>query len=260
MTRNPDRFIEALCEEALDSTAANHPYLQALSTGQLPDFQRALQDFAVQYGCYSSKFTDYVSAVIENLREPEHKTVLLANLAEEQGAVDGVELAPEVLKTVVGEPHTRLYQRFQRALGVDESISHADRRDDVGSVWSEQFLRLCQTNENVGIGAIGVGTELIVSRIYSQILAGLKSHSQLSEPEHVFFDLHSHCDEVHAEEILLIARDQAQDSAAREEIAQGARTAIALRTTFWDQMLARAECHPAANASDISAQAAILAH
>ena len=101
-------------------------------------------------------------------------------------------------------------------------------------------------NECVGVGAIGIGTELIVSRIYNQILDGLKTYSNLTMTQRVFFDLHSQCDEKHAAQVLFIAKELAQDHTACEQIEYGAKMAIKLRIAFWDKMLERAHVLPAA--------------
>ena len=103
----------------------------------------------------------------------------------------------------------------------------------------------------MGAGAIGIGTELIVSRIYEQILVALKTHSTLTMSERVFFDLHTVCDEKHAEEMISIAEDLARDPASCEAIARGVEMAIAMRVEFWDRMLERAQGFPAADAADV---------
>lgn len=245
MNHKPDRFIDSLCAEAFDSAAVNHPYLRAIHTGDLPNIDLALKDFAFHYGLYSARFTHYVSAVTAKLSKAEHKQILLANLAEEQGDTEGVELPSDVLASIVGLPHSSLYRRFQQAMGVDAEYAKAAQRCQTSVLWSQKFLELCKMNEYVGVGAIGIGTELIVSRIYNKILEGLKAHSNLTMIERVFFDLHSQCDEEHAAQMLMITRDLAQDSTSRKKIEYGARLAIDLRVTFWDQMLQRAQSFPA---------------
>ncbi len=75
-------FIQSNSADALESSAVNHPYLSALRDGNLPNINLALQDFALQYGLYSSQFIRYVSAVIDNLSNTQHKNILRSNLAE----------------------------------------------------------------------------------------------------------------------------------------------------------------------------------
>ncbi len=233
-------FIERMRTEALGSSAVHHPYLRALRYGDLPDFDWALKDFAFQYGVYSSGFVQYLSAVIERLCCEEHRRILQENLAEEQGNPHDIELPSDVLASIKGQPHAVLYQRFQQALGINDTFKKNNLESHAALNWSQQFLELCEVNEYVGVGAIGIGTELIVSSIYRQILDALKTHSHLTKEQRVFFDLHSDCDDHHAAQILIIVKDLANNSAACEQIEYGVRKAIEMRSAFWDAMLDRA--------------------
>lgn len=233
-------FVERIRTEALESSAVHHPYLRALRYGDLPDFDWALKDFAFQYGLYSGRFVQYLSAVIERLSCEEHREILQKNLAEEQGNPHDIELPSDVLASIKGQPHTVLYQRFQQALGIDDAFKSNNLESHPAHDWSQQFLELCEVNEHVGLGAIGIGTELIVSSIYRQILDALKTHSHLTKVQRVFFELHSDCDDHHAEQILLIVESLANNSTACEQIEYGVRQAIEMRSAFWDAMLNRA--------------------
>lgn len=241
-------FIQPISAEVLKSSAVNHPYLQALCEGNLPNIDLAIQDFAFQYGLYSAQFIRYVSVVIESIKKPEHKKILQSNLAEEQGDTHDLDLPPNVLDSVNGQPHTNLFRRFQEALRIDAHYRSnvTLQGQQAGRLWGQQFLELCKMNECVGVGAIGIGTELIVSRIYNQILKALKTHTSLTMTQRVFFDLHSQCDEAHAAQMLSIAEELAQSPTALEQIEYGARMAIDMRITFWDNMLERAHTFPAA--------------
>lgn len=244
-------LVNRISAEALKSSAVNHPYLQAIRNGDLPNFTLAMQDFAFQYGIYSKPFTQYLKAVINNLKSAQHKEMLLENLTEEQGDTHDVELPPDVLATVVDVPHAQLYRRFQEAIGVDQTYRMQTQESQTAKLWRDQFLALCQTDEYVGVGAIGIGTELIVSSVYSQILDGLKAHSKLSMTERVFFDLHSQCDDEHAAQMLSIAKDLATDQAACERIEYGAKMALNMRTIFWDKMYERAQHFPAEKSAKV---------
>ena len=234
-------FIQALCDQALNSTAVNHPYLTAISRGDLPDIDIALKDFAFQYSLYSKNFTRFVQAVINNLSDQRHKEILQLNLDEEQGHVHDIELPDDILQSIIGQPHSNLFRRFQQSLGVDSEYRKTAYQCQSAKLWGEQFLQLCKLNQFVGVGAIGIGTELIVSKIYSQILQGLRNHSQVKPVDYVFFDLHSQCDDEHATQFISIAEELAIDDAAREQIEYGTRVALNMRVMFWDKMLERAQ-------------------
>ncbi|MEM7400684.1 MAG: iron-containing redox enzyme family protein [Pseudomonadota bacterium] len=234
-------FINRLSDEVFNSTAVNHPYLQALGDGNFPDINYAFKDFALQYGLYNTQFISYLSAVIGNLSSSEHRKILESNLAEEEGHIQDIDLPPDVLASIKKQSHTQLYSRFQEALGVDSNNSETIPENSPGLVWSHHFLHLCEMNEYVGVGAIGIGTELIVSKIYNQILLGLETHSNLTLTQRVFFDLHSECDEEHAAQLLSIAKDLGNDNNSCEQIEYGVTMAIKLRSMFWDNMLERAQ-------------------
>jgi pyrroloquinoline quinone (PQQ) biosynthesis protein C len=248
-TRFGADFIKRISDEALESAAVNHPYLQAMRQGTFPNVRLALQDFAVQYGIYSNQFICCLSAVIENLHTAEHKQILQSNLSEENGSSHDSELPPDVLESVAGQSHTRLFHHFQESLGINAAHRATAPDCQAGLQWSQQFLQLCKMNERVGIGAIGIGTELIVANIYNQILDGLKAHSDLTMTQRVFFELHSECDDEHAAQMILIAEDLAQDFKACEQIEYGVHMAVKFRTAFWDEMLERAQSFPASAAT-----------
>ena len=233
-------FVKQLGAEVQNSSAVYHPYLTALKNADLPNIHLALQDFAFQYGIYSASFVHYITSLLDQLTASEHKQILYSNLREEQGNEIDVVLPNNVLKSIEGKSHTILYRQFQQAIGVGDNYLASAEQNQTGTEWSTNFLKLCQVNQHVGIGAIGIGTELIVSPIYQQILEALSHHTELSQIDRIFFELHSTCDDHHAEQLLSVAEELASSQFALEQIAYGARTAVSLRSTFWDKMLERA--------------------
>ncbi len=234
-------FIDRLTQKALHSQAVNHPYLQYFAGENTDNAEGMVRDFALQYGFYSANFIAYVSSVIENLDKQSHRDVLQENLDEERGNVHGVDLPPDVLETVIGQPHSLLFQRFQQAAGVSASSKRNVSNADPGVAWARGFQTLCSENVLVGIGALGLGTELIVSSIYSKILSGIKTATNIAPKDYVFFELHSECDDDHAQQLLLVASQLAIDSDAERQIEYGMSRALELRCRFWDQMLERSE-------------------
>jgi len=236
---HPD-CIDRIVSTALNSIAVNHQYLDDLQSGELPNMQLALQDLAFQYSFYSSEFTRYVTAVIKNTRTEKHKNILMKNLAEESGDTHNLDLPNKVLASIDGVPHSELYDRFQRSLGIDDEYRNTFPPTETVLLWRRHFLQICQLNLCVGIGAIGIDTELLVPIIYTKFLEAIKSHTDLSPDQYVFFDLHSECDKEHADQILLIAKDLAVNPEACEQIEYGAKMATQMRSIFWDKMHERA--------------------
>ena len=61
-------FVTALLQEVESHPALNHEYLKRLSTGELPNIDAALRDYAFNYSFYSDKFVEYLDAVIAGMR------------------------------------------------------------------------------------------------------------------------------------------------------------------------------------------------
>ena len=233
------RFIDHLTKTALHSSAVNHRYLDLLAAGGDRQFEKVISDFALQYGFYSDRFVHYVLAVIANLDDKVHQRILQGNLDEEYGNTHDVMLPEDVMDSIVGQPHTLLFKRFQRATGITEEMLGSIRPDSPGILWANKFEALCKENALAGIGALGFGTEFIVSSIYQKILCGIKMAGFLAPTDHVFFDLHAECDDEHAQQFVHIASDLLVDSEAESQIEYGMAQALKLRSEFWDQMLER---------------------
>lgn len=238
---NAASFIKRLKSEVLGSKAVKHPYLELMSKGGFPNYQLALQDFAWQYGAYSNEFSSCVSAVIDSLSDKQHQSILLENLEEENGGHHHSDLPAEIIRSIERKPHRQLYREFQSAIDIDETYRTNMPIIPTAKLWGQQFLQLCKGNQYLGVGALGLGTELIVSQIYKQILEGLNSYTNLTREQRVFFELHSQCDEDHAAQLMLVTEDLCVTDAACEQVEYGVRMAITMRVLFWDRMLQRAQ-------------------
>lgn len=244
------RFIEHLEREVHEHRALEHPYLLALAGGYLPDPVGALRDYAHQYFAYSTNFQRYLTATISQLNEPEHRRLLLANLLEEAHGVSPEEAdvmrAHDIdLEWVENVPHPVLYRRYLDALGMDEAWLHEHPFSDEAVLWSQLFLQVCTAmGPAVAVGAMGIGTELIVRRVYTPILEAIQKFMDVSPRERVFFDLHQKIDDEHGRVLLRIAEDMARDAEQRSLLRTGTMMALNLRASFYDGMLWRAEAMP----------------
>jgi pyrroloquinoline quinone (PQQ) biosynthesis protein C len=228
-----EEFVNALCDDALQHPAVNHEYLQRLADGELPDMHAALRDYCHQYYFYSAGFTGYLEAVIAGLSSEKHRHVLSHNLEEECGIGD--EANPDNI------PHTELFQRFSAAAGVSPSYKDSISACTTVDVWRDLFLQKCRSPQTgVGLGAIGIGTELIVSTVYSYLHKAVSAHSAMSPEDYVFLTLHMDCDDQHADDLKQISIELAEDLSVREALRFGVLSSLNLRNTFWDVMLARA--------------------
>ena len=242
-TSEVDGFLDSCTREALNHRAVQHPYLQALARCELPDINWALADFGRHYHGYSAHFPRYLTQTISQLSKAEHRQSLMENLLEEQGiyASEDLEELAEVgidPEWIVGVPHPKLFKRFCDALGVQ--LGTADQDSSTVVCWREMFLDvLGQGSPAQAIGALGLGTEGIVSTMYQSFLPALRQ-SGLSGRDGVFFPLHATVDDHHQEALLAIARDFADTAEGRLELKKGMRKALFLRAGFWDWMYARA--------------------
>ena len=223
-------FVQALRGEALAHPATGHEYLRRFAAGEFPSMEWTVRDYALQYYVYSAGFTSYLQAVINGLPLQRHRDVLGENLREEQGEEDG-----EI-------PHAVMFDRFRRAAGVSQALELEFKPCTTVRVWRDLFLQKCQSSQpGVGIGAIGIATELLVSSIYEHLLAGIRDHSSVAPEHHRFFAMHIGCDDEHAEQLLNITQELCEDMSIREAVRFGVLSSLNLRAAFWDVMLARAQ-------------------
>lgn len=237
-------YLDRLVDEALYHRALRHPYLGALATGNVPDIRWAMVDFARQYYGYSTYFPTFLKAVISRLDCAEHREALLHNLDEESGSYpdeDLVVLAEAGIEPewILGIPHPMLFQRFQRALGVVEADLKRPELEVI--YWRNKLLTvLSQGTIEEAIGALGLGTESIVSECYRPILQALSLLDDLSPREIVFFSMHTLVDDAHQEILQDIAADLASTPTGQVNLRRGMLTALDLRAEFWDWMYGRA--------------------
>ncbi|OJH39888.1 iron-containing redox enzyme family protein [Cystobacter ferrugineus] len=251
-------FIQQLEREVGGHRAIHHPYLRALASGELPDPVGALRDYAHQYYAYSINFQRYLTATISQLDSSEHRRALLANLLEEAHGVspDEAELMRRhgiELEWVENVPHPVLYRRYLEALRMDEAWLRAHPFCDEAVQWSQLFLQCCSSlGAPVAVGAMGLGTELIVRRVYTPILEAIKTYMDVSPRDRVFFDLHQKIDDEHGEVLLRIAEELAEDPTKRALLRTGALMALNLRAGFYDSLLCRAREMPCVTRSGSS--------
>jgi pyrroloquinoline quinone (PQQ) biosynthesis protein C len=241
---NTQTYLANLVEEARCHRAVQHPYLAALATGRVPDLRWAITDFARHYYGYSTYFPRFLMTVISRLDCPAHREALIENLTEESGTYGEDDLAALArigiqADWIVGVPHPQLFRRFRSALGLTETTPQQVDLEVV--CWREMLLStLMHGSTAEAIGAIGLGTETIVSECYRPIVQALSSLDNLSAHDTVFFSLHTLVDDAHQETLLDIAATFAQTPEGRRDLQKGMRKALSLRLAFWDWLHGRA--------------------
>ena len=236
--------IKDLIEESLSHRAVNHPYLAALDNNDLPDTDWALRDFADHYYGYSLHFPRYLTTVISKLETPAHRHSLLQNLTEESGIYDDEEYAELAAvgverEWIEGIPHPQLFRRFREATGITAPYVAED--DAIELVcWRESFLTtLTHGSAAEALGALGLGTENIVSTIYIPFVNAL-ARTDLHPRDTVFFPLHTAVDDHHQEALEEISLAFAATPAGKGDLRRGMIKALSLRSSFWDWLYERA--------------------
>jgi pyrroloquinoline quinone (PQQ) biosynthesis protein C len=248
-------FLDRISQEALNHRAVHHTYLQSLANGEYPDMRWALADFGRQYYGYSAHFPRYLTKTISQLTNPAHRNGLMQNLIEESGSYgeeDLAELAEAGIdpEWVVDVPHPELFKRFCDSLAVD--LGHVTQDSTEVTCWREMFLDvLGEGSPAQAVGALGIGTEGVVSTMYQNFLPAL-DQIEIAPRDAVFFPLHAMVDDHHQETLLEIAKDFADTSEGRRDLIKGMRKALFLRAGFWDWLHARAlDPERAQNTSDV---------
>ena len=111
--------------------------------------------------------------------------------------------------------------------------------------WRESFYHLLANGSPAeAVGAIGLGTENIVNKIYTPIIQAIKRLGTLERRDYVFFELHCEVDDDHHEALLRIAHDFAEIPGNRIDLRKGMLKALGFRARFWDWMHERARNRP----------------
>ena len=130
---------------------------------------------------------------------------------------------------------------FKDQIGADQNYCQSNSPCTTVLLWRDLFLQKCKSNiPGVGLAAIGMGTEYIISTIYPNIIEAIENHTDLGKEGSLFFRLHVDCDDNHAEVVRKITEEIAEDISTREAIRFGVFSSLNLRKAFWDTQLARA--------------------
>lgn len=237
---DPAGGIQALAHEALTHVAVRHPLLTRFACGDYRDNEAALRQYAIEYSGYATWFPRYLTSVISRLPAPHHRELLMHNLEEEQGKL-GPDDCDELRRvginptTVQGVPHPQLFRRFCDGVGIERR--ELAQPTPAAARWRhsfESYLRSATAAQ--AVGALGLGTELIVRPIYEQLVRGIIGMGSLHRDQFVFFELHCLVDDQHQKDLLEIAADLAQAPNGLSELRSGMRNALRLRNEFWDDL------------------------
>jgi pyrroloquinoline quinone (PQQ) biosynthesis protein C/quercetin dioxygenase-like cupin family protein len=176
-----------------------------------------------QYYHYSRNFTRYVAAVMARCPSDYFRARLSENLWDEGGGAQ-----PELR-------HAQLYRNFLAdGLGLDDP-------DDIAcESCTEKFVHdyfdFCMTAEPMACAAfLSLGTESIVSRLYSTFHQGLEK-AGIDERSLAFFRVHVAVDDEHAVTLEQLMASYAHEPHWFETCARAANHALELRLRFFDDL------------------------
>jgi pyrroloquinoline quinone (PQQ) biosynthesis protein C len=207
-------LLKSVWIEALDST----PLLAGCRSGSV---RRAdLTAFVAQHHHYSRHFTRYLSALLSNIGDEDDRGALVQNLFEEMGMSQPSSI-----------PHAKLYREMMRTLGIDPRMHPAYPETEE---LTRTMLACCRSERPMmGLGALCLGAEAIVPRMYSTILEGFGAVGE--RPENLaFFYMHVAEDDAHAGTMkAIIDRELARRPESRVDLDYGAARAILARVNFF---------------------------
>jgi pyrroloquinoline-quinone synthase len=236
-------YVSSLKDYAEKSPAIQHPLLRAIALGEFRDLPGTITRFLREYYFYSYHFTQYLTAVMSRLERPEHRSMLMPNVMEENGQMDeehNAELRRAGIEpSFVAAPHPELFRRFLAAIGLSREQILQQPPHLATMAWVDTFANLCRHgSQEQAVGALGLGTEGIVRHVYLELLQGIKkAWPQMTLKDRVFFDLHAHLDDEHAHVMRIITIELCRTVAGRRRVAMGVLQALNARRTFFDHML-----------------------
>ena len=136
-------------------------------------------------------------------------------------------------------PHPELFQRFRDALGVTNTAFADDHIEVV--CWRELFITMLTNGSPAeAVGALGLGTETIVQRIYAPFVDAINHIETLAARDSVFFPLHTTVDDHHQATLKAVAAAFADTPQGRADLAKGMHKALTLRDSVWNWFYQRA--------------------
>ncbi len=178
-----ERYVAQLQAEcaALTERLRSHSFLVRCREGNVT--LEELKVFLVQQGLYATNFTKYLCAAMANLPGNEEIRPLSQNLFDECG-FSGTK------------PHAVVYDEMLETFGL--ALKGAAPLPGTVKLISAMFRHCRNENGAHGVGALGLGAEMLVPALYTDIVTGFE-HCGVDRDRLVFFTLHITVDETHGD-------------------------------------------------------------
>jgi pyrroloquinoline-quinone synthase len=218
-----DRFSQIATSHPL----WRHPFVERCRAGQLTlDQVRVL---GAQMYKFCHQFPSFLAIALAACPQEDARIVIGENLWEELGE---------------GDPqgaHAALFRRFTRALGIDDAQLTAVPAQPETSALIDTYRRLGDTHGVLGIlGALCYASEGIVGALYTHIENGLLQASAFDRDALMFFEVHIHVDDGHADKLESILLPMLRTRSDELLVEQAIRTALDARCRFFDGIMREA--------------------
>lgn len=206
----------------------HHPFVARCRAGRLSLPQ--VRVLGVQMYKFCHQFPSFLAMALASCPQDDARIVIGENLWEELGEGD-----PE-------RAHAALFRRFTRALGVsDEQLAALPAQPETAAL-IETYRRLSERFGVLGIlGALCYASEGIVGVLYSQIQAGLLRAATFDSDALMFFAVHIHVDDGHADKLESVLLPMLRTPEDRQLVERAIRSALNARCRFFDGVLREAE-------------------
>ena len=206
----------------------HHPFVERCRSGRLSLPQ--VRVLGVQMYKFCHQFPSFLAMALASCPQDDARIVIGENLWEELGEGD-----PE-------RAHAALFRRFTRALGVsDEELAAMPALPETTAL-IETYRTLSERFGVLGIlGALCYASEGIVGVLYSQIQAGLLRATTFDADALMFFAVHIHVDDGHADKLESVLLPMLHTPQDQQLVARAIRGALNARCRFFDGVLREAE-------------------
>jgi len=181
-----EKFSEAIKKTIEEKSILNHPFYQKWNEGKLT--KEELKNYAKQYYRFVEHFPMFVSSVHSYCTNPGVRTMILENLADEEG-----------YKTNISD-HPALWLNFCKELGLknEEVTGNKSTVKEVQNM-VDGFYELCRSSDyKLGLAAL-LAYEFQIPEVSRIKIEGLMKFYGIKSPEALeFFTVHEQADIYHS--------------------------------------------------------------
>jgi pyrroloquinoline-quinone synthase len=205
-----------------------HPFVECCRAGQLTLAQ--VRVLGAQMYKFCREFPRFLATALAACQHEEQYMVIGENLWDELGKGD-----PQ-------QAHAALFRRFTKALGLDDAQLSVIPAQPETTALVDTYMDLTRRYGVLGIlGALCYASEGIVGALYSQIQRGLLRALPFNKEALVFFEVHVHVDDGHADRLESILLPMLRTQHDMQIVELAINDALYARCRFFDGVLRAAE-------------------